>query len=162
MVEIEHGEPIRSQGSGRAHLPNGRCDSSHVERPKWRVQGVVAVDSPPEGPVLGDWTGSELPVEGSRSRLQTGVGLSLEGDWDVWWGGSIFCRSVRGGVTNNAAGLVARSKDSKRSLYWSCASWQSAAECPSPSAGLQGLEDCPCGAILSYNTCLTISGRGLQ
>ena len=46
MEELEHGEPISPQGGGRARLPNGRCDASHVERPKWGVQRVVAVDFP--------------------------------------------------------------------------------------------------------------------
>ena len=76
-------------GGGTARLPNGRCDASLVERSVWRIHRVVAVDFPHElnkGPVFGDWSGSELPIEGLHYRLRAWVGLSLEGDWDVRWG----------------------------------------------------------------------------
>ena len=89
MAEVEHCEPVRPLGGGKAFLPYGRCDDSLVEQPVWGVHTVVAVEVPHEPskyPIVSGRTGSELPVEGLCNRLRAGEGFPLEGDWDVWWG----------------------------------------------------------------------------
>ena len=45
MAEVEHGEPDRPLGGGRASFPYGRWDASLVERPVWGVQTVVVAKS---------------------------------------------------------------------------------------------------------------------
>ena len=89
MAEEEHSEPVKPLGDGRARLPYVCYHSYLVEWPLRGDHTMVAVEvphEPSECPIMLSRTGSKLPVEGLCNRLQAGVGLSLEGNWNIWWG----------------------------------------------------------------------------
>ena len=89
MAKVEHGEPVRHLGGGRARIPSCCCDVSLVEPPVRRVHTMVVVEvshEPSECLIVLGRTDSKLPVGGLYNRLRAGVDFSFKGDWDIWWG----------------------------------------------------------------------------
>ena len=106
MVEVEHDEPLGGGGGNLfcwrwyilaqlhflsgpwarkdSSLSDGHCKASLVGRLKVGVHMVKVVDLPHEPSEdlisLGLGSGSELPAEAFIDCLQTGVGISVEGD----------------------------------------------------------------------------------
>ena len=104
---MEHGEPIRPLGRGGPRLPNSRCDASLFKRPVWGIHSCWA----------------ELTVNCLLKACAIAFGL----EWvfpskaiiEIFgWGFDFLPPSLRS-KDQKRLGLVARSEDSIRHLYWS-------------------------------------------